>query len=70
MQRFLFVLFLLALTQITGWGAVSVLPVIATTVATEFRTTGLVSEGESAIAASADRQSIHVQPFGDILVVR
>ncbi|WP_425903511.1 hypothetical protein [Agrobacterium radiobacter] len=38
MQRYLFVLFLLALTQITGWGAVSVLPVIATTVATEFLT--------------------------------
>ncbi|UXT39776.1 MFS transporter [Agrobacterium tumefaciens] len=38
MQRHLFVLFLLALTQITGWGVVSVLPVIATTVATEFRT--------------------------------
>ncbi|CAN7572665.1 hypothetical protein LJR221_004115 [Agrobacterium tumefaciens] len=38
MQRHLFVLFLLALTQITGRGTVSVLPVIATTVATEFRT--------------------------------
>lgn len=38
MQRQLFVLFLLALTQITGWGVVSVLPVIATTVAVEFRT--------------------------------
>ncbi|MCZ4072828.1 MFS transporter [Agrobacterium sp. LMR679] len=38
MQRHLFVLFLLALTQITGWGMVSVLPVIATTVATEFQT--------------------------------
>ncbi|MFK3854094.1 MFS transporter [Agrobacterium pusense] len=38
MQRHLFVLFLLALTQITGWGVVSVLPVIATTVAVEFRT--------------------------------
>lgn len=37
MQRQLFVLFLLALTQITGWGVVSVLPVIATTVAVEFR---------------------------------
>ncbi len=38
MQRHLLVLFLLALTQITGWGMVSVLPVIATTVATEFQT--------------------------------
>ncbi|QCL97703.1 MFS transporter [Agrobacterium tumefaciens] len=38
MQRHPFVLFLLALTQITGWGVVSVLPVIATTVAVEFRT--------------------------------
>jgi hypothetical protein len=38
MQRQLFVLFLLALTQITGWGLVSVLPVIATTVAVEFGT--------------------------------
>lgn len=33
MQRHLFVLFLLALTQITGTGAVSVLPVIATSAA-------------------------------------
>lgn len=38
MQRHLLVLFLLALTQITGWGMVSVLPVIAKTVATEFQT--------------------------------
>lgn len=38
MQRSLFVLFLLALTHITGWGVVSVLPVIATTVAAEFQT--------------------------------
>ncbi|SCY69105.1 MFS transporter [Rhizobium sp. NFACC06-2] len=38
MQRHLFVLFLLALTQITGWGVVSVLPVIAATVAAEFQT--------------------------------
>ncbi|WMW57110.1 MFS transporter [Agrobacterium pusense] len=38
MHRHLFVLLLLALTQITGWGVVSVLPVIATTVAIEFRT--------------------------------
>ncbi|HEY0124532.1 MAG TPA: MFS transporter [Rhizobium sp.] len=38
MQRHFLVLFLLALTQITGWGVVSVLPVIATPVAAEFRT--------------------------------
>lgn len=38
MQRHLLVLFVLALTQITGWGMVSVLPVIATKVAAEFGT--------------------------------
>ncbi|MDP9734641.1 UNVERIFIED_ORG: MFS family permease [Rhizobium sp. SORGH_AS260] len=38
MQRHLSVLFLLSLTQITGWGVVSVLPVIAATVAGEFQT--------------------------------
>lgn len=38
MHRHLFVLFLLALTQIIGWGMVNILPVIATTVAKEFRT--------------------------------
>jgi predicted MFS family arabinose efflux permease len=38
MQRHFLVLFLLALTQITGWGVVSVLPVIATPLAAEFRT--------------------------------
>ena len=38
MQRHFLVLLLLAVTQTTGWGVVSVLPVIATPVATEFRT--------------------------------
>lgn len=38
MQRHLIVLFVLALTQIAGWGMVSVLPVIATKIAAEFGT--------------------------------
>ncbi|QAS78020.1 MFS transporter [Rhizobium acidisoli] len=38
MQRHFLVLFCLALTQITGWGVVGVLPVIATPVAAEFKT--------------------------------
>lgn len=38
MQHRHFVLFILALTQITGWGAVSVLPVLARNVSNEFET--------------------------------
>lgn len=38
MRRHFHVLFLLALTQITGWGAVGVLPVIAMPVMSEFQT--------------------------------
>ncbi|MGO4566902.1 hypothetical protein AB4Z52_17900 [Rhizobium sp. 2YAF20] len=36
MQQHFLVLFFLALTQITGWGVVGVLPVIATSAAAEF----------------------------------
>ncbi len=38
MRHRLHVLFILALTQITGWGAVSVLPVLARHIASEFET--------------------------------
>lgn len=69
MRRSLLVLFVLSLTQITGWGMVSVLPVIATAVATEFRTSlPMVFVGTSVmsvamgLAALAPKQPVRSRP--------
>lgn len=64
MHRHLFVLFLLALTQITGWGMVSILPVIATTVAKEFRTSlPMVFVGTSLMFVTIARRPLTGRAF-------